>query len=330
MLSSDPSRWRRLALAAVALSVGLGACSDDEDGGGGGRIKPNRANEGVEVTIGSRAGTEQEILAEIYSQALEAAGFTAVTDSDFGSEQEARQALSSGEISGYPAYLAELLSASGAAPSDKDEATAAAQADLRRDGLVGFEPAPYSRTSAVGLLVPTAEELKVEQISDLRGKAGGLRISGTAACESSPTCLAGIEDAYGLSFAEFVPADPGANYSVLDEGVADLSILETTDAPLFATPLHYTVLNDDEGVFPAGNPMFVSSPRAAKNAGSDFRATIERVQGGLDLNQIQELNALVDVTGENPAPVARDYLLEFGYIPESSAAPEGGGLLERR
>jgi glycine betaine/choline ABC-type transport system substrate-binding protein len=66
-----------------------------------------------------------------------------------------------------------------------------------------------------------------------------------------------------------------------------------------------------------------------KAVGPDFRATIERVQRGLDLNQIQELNALVDVTGERPAPVARDYLLEFGYIPESSSAP-AGGLLERR
>jgi glycine betaine/choline ABC-type transport system substrate-binding protein len=330
VLSSDPSRWRRLALAAVALSVGLAACGDDEDGGGGGRIKPNPDNAGVEVTIGSRAGTEREILAEIYSQALEAAGYKVVTDSDFGSEQEARQALSSGEISGYPEYLAELLSASGAAPSDKDEATAAAHADLRRDGLIGFEPAPYSRTSAVGLLVSTAEKLKVEKVSDLRGKAEELRFSGTSACESSPICLAGIEDAYGLSVGEFVPADPVARYGVLDDGAADLSIIETTDAPLFATPLHYTTLDDDQGVFPAGNPMFVSSPRAVKDAGPDLRATIERVQRGLDLNQIQELNALVDVTGEQPAPVARDYLLEFGYIPENSAAPRGDDLLQRR
>ena len=332
MLSSDPSRWRRLALVAVALSVGLAACGDDEDvTGGGGRIKLNPDNKGVKVTIGSRSGTEREIVAEIYSQALEAAGYTVATDSGFASEQEERQALGSGEISGYSEYLTELVPAGAApgGPAGADEATAAAQADLRREGLTGFEPAPYSRTSAVGLLVPTAEKLKVEKISDLRGKAGQLRISGPPACESSPTCLAGIEDAYGISFAGFVPADPTTRYGVLDDGDAELSILETTDAPLFATPLHYTVLDDDEGVFPVGNPMFVSSQRVLNDAGPDFKATIERVQKGLDLNQIQELNALVDVTGEAPAPVAREYLLEFGYIPEAAGAPEGSGLLQR-
>lgn len=325
----------RLALAAIALSLGLTACGDDENGSdGGGRIKANPANKGVKVTIGAQSGTEQEILAEIYSQALEAAGYEVVTDTGFASELEARQALDSGAISGYPGYLSELLSASGVPddelPSNSDKAARAAQAALRREGLVGFERAPYSRTGAVGLLVSTAEKLKVEKISDLRGKAGGLRISGTPECESSAICLAGIEAAYGLSFAEFIPADAAglANYGVLDDGDAALSIVETSDAPLFATPLHYTVLDDDEGVFPAGNPMFVSSPRAVEGAGPDFRATVERVQRGLDLNQIQELNALVDVTGERPAPVAREYLQEFGYIP-SADAPAGGGLLGR-
>ena len=325
----------RLALVAIALSVGLAACGDDEEGAGGGRIKSSPGNEGVEVTIGSSSGTEQRILAEIYSQALEAAGYTVVTDSEFGSEQEARQALESGQLSGYPEYLSELLSASGVPegdlPSDPEKATADAQAALRREGLIGFEPAPYSRTSAVGLLVPTAEELKVEKISDLRGKAGKLRISGPPGCESSPICLAGIEDAYGISFAEFVPANsasPVSQYSALDDGDAELSILETSGAPLFATPLHYTVLDDDEGVFPAGNPIFVTSPRSVEDAGPDFQATIERVQRGLDLGQIQELNALVEVMGEDPAPVARDYLQEFGYIPDTPA-PAGGELLQR-
>jgi len=309
----------RLALAMIALSLCLIGCGDDEDGGGGGRIRSNPENQGVEVTIGSESTTEQKILAEIYSQALEAAGYTVTTKSDLSTEPAARAALEAGEITGYPGYLNELLSASGVAqadlPSAPERAATQAQAALDRDGLVGFRPVPYNRTSAVGLLVPTAEKLTVDKISDLRGKAGKLRFSGPPGCESSPDCLGGIEDTYGLSFAEFVPADPSLSYSVLDDGDADLSILLSSDAPLFATPLHYTILDDDMGVFPAGNPMFVSTPQAVAKAGPDFRRTIERVQGGLDLEKIQELKALVDVTGEQPAPVARTYLQAFGLVP---------------
>jgi glycine betaine/choline ABC-type transport system substrate-binding protein len=321
VLSSDPSRRRRLALAAIALSVGLAACSDDEDGAGGGRIKSKPDDhEGVEVAIGSKNSTEQKVLTEIYSQALEAAGYTVVTDTNFRTEQETREAVGSGEISGYPEFLTVLLTSAGVAsgdlPAELDDATAAAQADLPREGLVGFEPAPYSRTSAVGLLVSTADGLTVEKISDLGGMAGDLRLSGTPECAPSPTCLAGLEEGYGLSFGEFVPAAPEDRYEVLDDDRADLSIVSTTDSVLFANPLIYTTLNDDEGVFPAGNPMFVASREAVKDAGPGFQETIEQVQGGLDLEQMQELNALVDIDGERPAPVAREYLQEFGYIPE--------------
>jgi glycine betaine/choline ABC-type transport system substrate-binding protein len=69
-------------------------------------------------------------------------------------------------------------------------------------------------------------------------------------------------------------------------------------------------------VFPAGNPIFIASPRLVNEAGPDFQATIERVQRALDLNAIQELNALVNIDGESPEAVAKFYLQEEGYLPE--------------
>ena len=48
---------------------------------------------------------------------------------------------------------------------------------------------------------------------------------------------------------------------MLDKGEADLSILFTTDAQLFIEPDKYTILEDDKGVFPAGNVVFIAKPR---------------------------------------------------------------------
>jgi glycine betaine/choline ABC-type transport system substrate-binding protein len=38
------------------------------------------------------------------------------------------------------------------------------------------------------------------------------------------------------------------------------------------------ILEDDQGVFPAGNPVFVASQQAVDEAGPDFQSTIETVQ----------------------------------------------------
>src|SRR5262249_50850745 len=76
------------ALAALALALGVAACggSDDtsgaentsaEGGSGGGAITSNPENGKVSLTIGSKNFPEQEILGEIYTQALAAAGYKA-------------------------------------------------------------------------------------------------------------------------------------------------------------------------------------------------------------------------------------------------------------
>ena len=108
--------------------------------------------------------------------------------------------------------------------------------------------------------------------------------------------------------------DIGLRYEVLDKGDADLSILFTTDAQLFTDPDTYTILEDDQGVLPAGNVLFVARQETADEAGEDFGATVESVQENLTLEVMQELNARVDVDREKEADVAHDYLVEFGYV----------------
>jgi glycine betaine/choline ABC-type transport system substrate-binding protein len=327
-MSSD-SRWRALfaMLAAIVLALGIAACGgdddDDDDGGGDGgsaaQIESNPDNSGTTITVGSKNFTEQYILGEIYAQALEAAGYTVQKDLNLGSEQVALQALEAGEISGYPEYTSTALTtffglAPEDVPSDPAEATAQSQSDFEKRGLVAFAPAPFESANAVGLLTERAEELGVETVSDLEGKSQDLTLFGSPECRQRVDCLVGLEDGYGLQFAKFTPVDIEQRYPVLDDGQADLSILFTTDAQLFTDPDKYTILEDDQGVFPAGEPIFVASQDVVDEAGPDFQETVETVQEGLSLEVMQELNARVDVDREKEAAVARDYLVEFGYV----------------
>jgi glycine betaine/choline ABC-type transport system substrate-binding protein len=313
-------------LAALVLALGVAACGDDDDddgGGGGGDtanlIESNPDNSGVQLTVGSKNFTEQLILGEIYAQGLKAAGYDVKTDLNLGSEQVALQALEAGEISGYPEYTSTALTsffglAPEDVPADAAEATSQSQAEFEKQGLVAFQPAPFSSANAVGLLKETADQLGVTKVSDLEGSSQDLALFGSPECRQRVDCLVGLEDGYGLKFKSFTPVDIEQRYPVLDSGQADLSILFTTDPQLSTQADKYVILEDDQGVFPAGNPVFVAAKAAVDQAGPDFQATVEKVQEGLTLEVMQELNARVDLDREEPAAVATQYLKEEGYI----------------
>ena len=326
---SSTARYKGLfaLLAALVLALAVAACGDDDettteadtDTGSGDLIVSNPDNSGVSLTVGSKNFTEQIVLGEIYAQGLEAAGYDVSTDLNLGDEFVALKALETGEISGYPEYTSTALTsffdtAPEDVPGDAQAALDQAQTEFEGKGLIAYPPTPFSSANAVGMLASQAEELGITSISDLEDHQD-LTLYGSPECRQRIDCLAGLEQYYGLDGLRenFTPVDIGLRYEVLDKGDADLSILFTTDAQLF-TSSDYVLLEDDQGVLPAGNVTFVASQEAADEAGADFGATIEKVQSNLSLEVMQELNARVDIDKENPADAAEQYLQEFGYI----------------
>jgi glycine betaine/choline ABC-type transport system substrate-binding protein len=307
-----------VALAACGSDDGTSTEADSTAASSDNLIQENPDNNGVKLTIGSKNFTEQFILGEIYAQALEAAGYDVSTDLNLGSEQVALKALENGDISGYPEYTSTALTSffntpPEDVPSDAQEAVDQTQDQFANLGLTAFAPTPFADANAVGLLTSTADQLGLSKISDLSGKSEDLTLAGSPECRQRIDCLAGLEKYYGLQFGKFTPIDIGLRYEVLDKGDADLSILFTSDAQLFVDPDKYTLLEDDKGVLPAGNVIFISDQKVADEAGPDYQATIEKVQQGLTLEAMQELNARVDVDKEKPEDVAAEYLKESGY-----------------
>jgi len=321
MSTKIPLRALFALLAVAVLSIGIAACGDDDEtttSAGGGLIESNPDNSGVQITVGSKNFTEEFILGEIYAQGLEAAGYDVKKQLNLGSETIALRALKDGDISGYPEYTSTALGSffqvpADEIPSDAQEAYDKAKADLAKEGLVAYPPTPFADANAVGTLTSTADELGLQTISDLEGQSEDLTLAGSPQCSERIDCLAGLEQNYGLKFKKFIPVDIGLRYTVLDKGDADLSILFTSDAQL-ANSDKYTILEDDKGLIPAGNVIFIASKDVADQAGPDFGATIEKVQGNLTLPVIQELNSRVDIDKEEPATVAHDYLKSSGYV----------------
>jgi len=270
------------------------------------------------ITVGSKNFTEQFILGEIYAQALEAAGYDVKKDLNLGSEQIALRALKGGDVDGYPEYTSTALTSffdvePQDIPKDAEQAVTESQSQFEEEGLVAYEPTPFTSANAVGILTEKAEELGVEKVSDLEGKSQDLTLYGSPECRQRLDCLVGLQEDYGLRFEKFTPVDIGLRYDVLDKGQADLSIIFTTDAQL-STRDDVITLEDDQQVFPPGNVTFVASKETADAAGPDLKETVEKVQQGLTERVMQELNARVDIDREEPRTVARAYLRESGFI----------------
>jgi glycine betaine/choline ABC-type transport system substrate-binding protein len=334
-----------MLVAALALAVGFAACggggdstsaeataaettaeettggeeTSEEVAGGGSAIQADPENAKVNLTIGSKNFPEQEILGEIYAQALQAAGYTVKSDLSLGSETVALKAVESGAISGYPEYASTALTSffgyePEEVPSNPNAAWKKANAEFQKKGLEAYAPTPFASANAVGTLKSTAEKYGLKNVSDLKGVSEKLTLYGSPECRERIDCLAGLEKLYGLKFKQFKPVDISLRYKVLENNQADLSILFTTDPQLSAEKEKFVILEDDKKVFPAGNVIFVTRQSVSEEAGPDYEQTITDVQKGLTLEVMQELDARVELEKQTAKEAAAAYLEAAGYV----------------
>jgi osmoprotectant transport system substrate-binding protein len=317
----------RLALV-LALCLVVAACGGSDEpasaptpsadaGAGASTITRNDANAAVRLTIGSKNFTEQRVLGEIYAQGLSAAGYRVSKRLDLGDEKAALAALKADEVSAYPEYTGTALLSffdeeASQIPRDPDRAYREVEQDFTADGLTAFPPTPFTSANEVAVTRATAERLGLKDISDLRGKAQKLTLYGSPECRQRLDCLRGLEQVYGLRFKRFVPVDIGRRHDVLSSGRADVSIVFTTDPQIQRED--EVLLEDDRGMLPPYNSTLVMKRETADRAGPDLARTIDLIQEQLTDENMQELNARVDLDKKDPAEVAREYLTETGLV----------------
>lgn len=319
--------WLSGLMAVLLLfSLTVAACGDDDSESGDSvatvedttqAIESNPANEGVKIVVGSKNFTEQKILGEIFAQGLAAAGYDISTELNLGDEQTALKALKNGTIDAYPEYTGTALGsffgvASEDIPTDPQAAFDEAKQGFAKQGLTALPPTPFTSSNEVALTANRAEELGVEQISDLQEVDQDLTLYGSPECRQRQDCLLGLQQTYDLEFGKFVPVDIALRHEVLEKGQADLSIVFTTDPQNERDDL--VLLEDDKGMFPPYNSTLVVRDQTVEAAGPDLEEVVAQVEEGLTGEVMSELNARVDLDKKTPKQVATEYLRESGLI----------------
>jgi osmoprotectant transport system substrate-binding protein len=301
----------RPVLPAVLAVLLVAACS----------APPARPHEPSDaVVVASFDFAESRLLGELYAQALEAAGVEVVRELGLGPRELVLPALRQGLVDVVPEYLSSSLTAvSGSElPAGQPETSAEVLrarlvAALEPDGLTALEASSAQNRNGLAVTRATADRLRLATTSDLLTSAGDLTLAGPPECPARPYCLPGLQQVYGLEFADFVPYDSESQrVTALAEGVVDVAVVFTTDGRVSRSDL--VLLVDDRGLQPPENVLPVVSERAVERYGTDLVETLDRVSAQLDSEALVFLNWRVEVAGRDVPDEARGWLLRHGLV----------------
>ncbi len=279
-------------------------------------IKKDPANAGKTLTIGSKNFAEQFILGEIYSQALEAAGFTVKKQLDLGSEQIALKALKAGNVDAYPEYTGTALTSfyrvkTQDVPADPAQSFDLLKSDAAKDNITAMPQTPFQDTFVVTSTQATAKKYgNPTTISELAAKAGSkTTLSGFPECRQRTDCLLGLNSKYNWK-PKFVSSQ--GKYADLEAKQAEFTMGFGTDGEqLLKKYVHYA---DDKKLFPPYYVSLLTRNDAVPKLGAGGQKVIQDVQKPLTEKVMAELNSRVSIDKKKPEDVAADYLKAAHFI----------------
>ena len=203
--------------------------------------------------MGSADFTESQLIASIYSQALQAAGVSVKEQFNIGSREVYIAALKDGSIDLVPEYSGALLSYLD--PKSTAATTEAVTTELKSklpSGISMLTPSAAEDKDVVAVTKATADKYKLKTVSDLKPVAGELVLGGPPEWKTRTQGVVGLRDVYGLNFKDFVSLDAGGTLTMtaLTNGQIQAGDLFSTDPGLVTNNL--VALEDDKNVVRRG------------------------------------------------------------------------------
>jgi osmoprotectant transport system substrate-binding protein len=292
-----------LASLAVCVVLLLNACGSNNGSGK------------QTLTVGSKNFTEALILGEMYSLALENAGYDVKRKLNLGGTLVAHEALKNGDIDMYPEYTGTGLINVLQLPPKSDAKVVydeVAQGYKDKFNLIWLEPTNANNSQGLVTTKKVSDTYNLHNISDLPKLAPQLRMAAVPEFEEREDGLKGLNAAYGqMDFKSMKLFDYGVKYRVILNGEADLTVGFTTDGDL--TNKDLVLLEDDKKFWP---PYFVAPVIRGQVLDKDpnIASVLNAVSAKLNNETVQALNAEVDINKKEYADVAKDFLTKQGLL----------------
>jgi osmoprotectant transport system substrate-binding protein len=278
-------------------------------------VRRSGARSAETIVVGvSGAFTENQIVAEMYAQVLEHAGYTVERQLELRSREVSQNALESGQVDLKPEYLSSLLSfidPNAEVSNERDDVVADLRRVLEPRGITLLTPSSAEDTNQFVANAGTAERFGLTTMTSLAGVASQLTLGAPPECPQRFFCLAGLKDTYGIVFDDFEPLDVGGPQTVaaLKSDDVQIGLLFSTDPSIEANG--FVPLVDDKGLQNAENitPMIRS-----ETLNPEVRSALDQVSAVLTSDDVTALVGKVAIEGEPVPRVARDFLVDEGLL----------------
>jgi osmoprotectant transport system substrate-binding protein len=264
------------------------------------------------VTIGDKNFAEENILGQLYAQALRAKGYTIDLKENVGSSEIIYKALTSGQIEMYPEYTGTLLTAVAGQTKEPASAAAAyseAKTYVEKQGLTLLNQTPFYDSDALATLPSYASAHHLTSIADLKSLGKSLTLGGPPEFATRFEGLLGLKQLYGV-IPTFKPIAIELSYKALESGQVNVQLVFSTDGQLLSGK--FKVLADPKHVFGFQNVAPVVKQSVLTAEGPAFAETINKVSALLTIHAIQQMNAAVSIDKQSASSVAGQFLSANG------------------
>ncbi|GAA1205377.1 ABC transporter substrate-binding protein [Rhodoglobus aureus] len=293
----------RLALGAAAVGVAMalsGCASGDPLDTGSGDDNANSET----IVVGSQAYYSNEIIAEIYAQALENAGFDVERQFQIGQRDAYLPALESGEVDVFPEYTGNLLQFySPDTTATASEDVYAELADALPEGLTVLDQASATDQDSYNVTADFASANSLVSLADLAG-VSDLKLGGNAELEERPYGPAGLQDVYGATVGFTATGD--TTVDALVAGTINIANVYSADPRIQTENL--VSLTDPEGLFLASNVV----PLVNADVADSIADVINAVSAKLTAEGLVALNVQSTVDKMSSDDIASAWLSENG------------------
>ncbi|MFD2840002.1 ABC transporter substrate-binding protein [Populibacterium corticicola] len=284
---------------AFAAAIALSACSSNDP-----LASPDQDN-GATIVVGSQAYYSNEIIAEIYAQALENDGFTVDRKFNIGQRDAYMPELESGAISLFPEYTGNLLQYFDSETLARSSADVyGALKEALPEGLTVLDQATASDQDSYTVTGEFAQEHSLASISDLADISIPLTLGGPPELAERPYGPTGLKTTYGIDVDFSATGD--TTVEDLVAGTVNVANVYTADPRIETENL--VVLEDPESLFLASNVV----PLVNADIAAEVAETINAVSAQLTPEGLVSLNVQSTVEEKSPAVIATDWLSANG------------------
>ena len=285
----------------MVLALSMTACMSKSNG-------DSSTSKSTTIRVGTKDFTENLIVGELYSLALEDAGYKVERVPNIAGSV-IHTSLVNNKIDLYPEYTGTgLLSVlKMKLLTDPEEVYKSVKEEYKKQFKITW--LQYSQANdGAGLVIRSdvSKKLGITSISDLQKHASEIRFASQGEVDQREDGIPALEKVYGkLNWKSSKVYDNGLKYEVLKNNEADVAPAYTTEGQLVNTN-EFILLKDDKHVWPPYNLAPVIRDNVL-DANPDIENILNKISSKLDTKIITALNAKVDVDKQEYEKVAKDY-----------------------